>query len=279
MNSTKKYPGKLIVIEGLDGAGKSTLIERLTKRLATDGYKTLVSRWRGSAEIGSYLKDLAAANAKLCPYAFSALHAADFADRLDREILPALAKGKIVICDRYFYTELVRDAALGLPAAWSKKLFPSAPEPDLILHLDVSLHTAFARVAERVKRGTRIAGCFNKSLRAAETGSLITSLDTTTGSKFAARYSETGEPLSISDREKMKFRFQLAVKDGYHAIFANRPGVVQLDAERRTGEVFLTAQRAIDELLERELAAAIAVNHAASPIINQKSNQTQNETL
>lgn len=248
--------GKLIVIEGVDGAGKSTLIKNLRTRLSTDGYKVLVSEWRESRQIGTYLKGLASTGHKLCPRAFSALHAADFADRLHCEILPALEKGTIVICDRYSYTEFARDAGLGLPADWSRDLFAFAPQPDLVLYLDISLRTSLERVRRRMKEVGK-GGSFSRSLQTALLGSLLSSLDTTTGLLADPNYRANGEPLTVIDREKVKFSFQLKVKETYQELFSQSKNTCWLDAERREGEVLLNALKEVDLLLERDVRGEI----------------------
>jgi dTMP kinase len=250
-NQKTHFSGQLIVVEGIDGAGKTTLIEKLVKKLEGIGQRVTTSEWRESQYIGPYLKELAARSAKIVPRAFSAVHAADFADRLYRDILPALERGEVVICDRYYYTELVRDAGLGIEATWSADLFPFAPEPDLILHVDVSLATSIARIRKRVKKSGK-AGSLNKSLRTALLGSLLGSLDSTTGMIIDARWKEDGEPMTETDREQIKFGFQVRTRDTYNNLFRDKANVVTLDGEQDKKAVAKLGWDAVKEVVINE---------------------------
>lgn len=230
-SKNKNHQGKLVVVEGIDGAGKSTLIRALREHFEDQGLSVTVSEWRESRIIGPYIKKLSDKQIKVCPRAFSSLHAADFADRLSRDILPALARGEVVICDRYLYTEIVRDYGLDLPTDWSVSLFPFAPEPDLILFLNASLNTSIRRIHKRMQNNGP-AGSLNKSLRMELLGSLLGSLDSTTGMMVDGKYKENGDPMTDKDRDQIKFRFQTKTREKYHTIFASKKNVVTLDAEK-----------------------------------------------
>jgi dTMP kinase len=242
-----KKQGKLIVIEGIDGAGKTTVIRKLTKRLKSKGHKVSVSEWRESLVIGGYLKKLVKEKIKLCPHAFSTLHAADFADRVAKEIKPALARGEIVICDRYFYTEIVRDAGLKMECNWSEGLFPFAPNPDLIIYLDISLGTSLARVRKRIKKNGK-PGSLNKTLQNT-TGSLIGSLDSTTGIMINSKYTEDGDPMTDIEREKIKFGFQLITRNKYDELFAKQQNVARINGEKERDTVLAHALAAMKSVL------------------------------
>lgn len=245
---TKIRLGKLIVIEGIDGAGKTTVIRKLKKRLRAKGHKVVLSEWRESPTIGNYLKQLGEAEIKLCPHAFSALHAADFADRVMREITPALDRGDIVICDRYFYTEIVRDAGLHMDSKWSEGLFPFAPRPDLILYIDISLNTSLARVRKRIKKNGK-PGSLNKTLQNT-TGSLIGSLDSTTGIMINSKYTEDGDPMTDIEREKIKFGFQIITHRKYDELFQQEKNIARIDGEKGRNTVFTHALATIKSALK-----------------------------
>jgi dTMP kinase len=82
----------------------------------------------------------------LTPFTFSMIHAADFADRCERQILPLLHAGYIVLADRYLYTALARDAARGCPMDWVRTLYEFAPKPDLALYYRTPLEVSLNRI-------------------------------------------------------------------------------------------------------------------------------------
>lgn len=137
--------GKLVAIEGVDGAGKSTLADRLESWLDEEGYKVDLTRWNSSKSIKPHLKDLKK-EFRLTPRTYSLMHAADFADRWDKEINPALASGRIVIADRWKYTAFARDVARGNPAQWVRGIYTFAPDPDITFYLRVDLKEAYRRI-------------------------------------------------------------------------------------------------------------------------------------
>ena len=104
-NHERKDFGSLIVVEGIDGSGKSTQIHLLDRWLRTKGYNVFFTEWNSSA----YVKEITSKGKKkalLTPTTFSLLHATDFADRYERNIYPLLRAGYIVLADRYVYTAL-----------------------------------------------------------------------------------------------------------------------------------------------------------------------------
>lgn len=139
------YPGKLIVLEGTDGLGRSTQAELLRNWLAVEGYGVIVTEWK-SSELISTVIDKAKSKNALNTITFSLLYATDLADRLHNIILPALRAGLIVIADRYFYTAFARDVVRGADPAWVRKLYGFAVEPDLVFYLKMSLEPLLRRI-------------------------------------------------------------------------------------------------------------------------------------
>jgi dTMP kinase len=139
------YPGKLIVVEGIDGSGKSTQLALLNRWLLAQGYKVFLTEWNSSALVRRSMKrgkkkDL------LTPTTFSLLHAVDFADRLNYRILPPLKAGMIVLADRYAYTAFARDVARGVHPDWVRAVYDFAPRPDLALYFRVPIDLALDRL-------------------------------------------------------------------------------------------------------------------------------------
>src|SRR5450432_342571 len=111
-----QYPGRLFVVEGVDGSGKSTQIALLRQWLISEGYTVFFSEWNSSPLVK---KTTSKGKKKqlLTPTTFSLIHATDFADRYERHLLPLLRAGYIVLCDRYIFTAFARDVVRGCPPA------------------------------------------------------------------------------------------------------------------------------------------------------------------
>ncbi len=128
------YEGLLIVIEGTDGAGKSTQVKMLDKFIQNQGFGCMVSEWKTSRLISEVINNAKERNL-LNATTFSLLYAADYADRLENIIIPALKAGFVVLLDRYTYTAYVRDSVRGHDINWVKNLYDYAPKPDLVFYL------------------------------------------------------------------------------------------------------------------------------------------------
>ena len=139
------YDGLLIVIEGTDGSGKSTQISRLKRWIEDQSYGAMVSEWKTSKFIADAINDAKDRNL-LNATTFSLLYAADFADRLEQVIIPALKAGFVVILDRYVYTAYARDVVRGHNIEWLKNLYDYAPEPDMVFYLDVPVEILLKRI-------------------------------------------------------------------------------------------------------------------------------------
>lgn len=139
------YPGKLIVIEGTDGVGRSTQCELLSNWLAVEGYGVARSSWKSSGLIARAIEKAKDKNA-LNTVTFSLLYATDLADRLNNQILPALKAGLVVIADRYFYTAYARDVVRGADPSWVRKVYGFAVQPDLVFYMKMPLEPLLRRI-------------------------------------------------------------------------------------------------------------------------------------
>lgn len=139
--------GSLIVIEGTDGVGRSTQIEQLTRWLEVQGYGVVNTGWTRSPLLAETINE-AKAGHELNVTTFSLLYAADFADRLENQIIPALKAGFIVVADRYMYTAFARNAVMGADPDWTRKLFGFAVVPDLVMYLQIDVKHLVPRVLE-----------------------------------------------------------------------------------------------------------------------------------
>jgi len=144
---SKKYgmPGKLIVVEGIDGSGKSTQIRLLEKWLRFNGFDVFRTEWN-SSELVRQVTSKGKKKANLTPTTFSLLHATDFADRFERNILPLLRAGYFVLADRYIYTAYARDVTRGCDPKWVRKLYSFAIKPDIAFYYKVPIDIAMDRI-------------------------------------------------------------------------------------------------------------------------------------
>ncbi len=137
--------GKLIVIEGTDGVGRSTQIEDLRKWLEIKGFGVATTGWTRSPLMGKAI-DEAKSGHTLNVNTYNLLYAADFADRLEHEIIPALRSGFVVLADRYSYTAFARSAVRGADRQWIRKVFGFALEPDAVFYMNISIENLIPRV-------------------------------------------------------------------------------------------------------------------------------------
>lgn len=145
--SIANYPGKLIAIEGTDGVGRSTQISLLREWLEVQGYGVIETGWTRS-ELMSPTIDLAKSSNTLNKLTFTLLYATDFADRLEKEIIPALKAGFVVLADRYIFTALARAGVRGIDKQWTRNLYGFAIAPHLVFYLRVDVDTLARRVLE-----------------------------------------------------------------------------------------------------------------------------------
>jgi len=200
MSSTerKALPGKLIAVEGIDGSGKSTQIYLLRRWLELEGYKVIFTEWNSSALVKKATRR-GKKKRLLTPTTFSLIHCTDFADRYERQILPLLRAGYLVLADRYFYTAFVRDVVRGCDREWVRNLYSFAQHPDVTFFFDVPLETALARILE---------------------------------GRPQLKYHEAGMDLDLSPDPYESFRrFQGMLNDEYHNI-SSQYNFIVIDARR-----------------------------------------------
>ena len=139
------FPGRLIVLEGPDGSGRSSHIKLLGEWLEWQGFAVQTMGLKRSKLLGDDLNDLGRNN-ELHQRTRILLYATDFYDQIERSIIPALRAGFIVLADRYTLTLMARATSRGLEADYMEGLYSYVPKPDLRLRLDISPRTAFHRL-------------------------------------------------------------------------------------------------------------------------------------
>jgi len=191
-----RFPGRLFIVEGIDGSGKSTQLALLQKWLESEGYGTFFSEWNSSALV----RDVTRRGKKkhmLTPMTFSLIHATDFADRTEQHIVPPLKAGALVLADRYVYTAFARDVARGVDRAWVRNLYRFAVKPTIAFYFRISVDEAMKRIV---------------------------------GGRDAISYYEAGMDRQLSSDVEDSFRlFQGAIIDEYDRM-VNEFGLVVIDA-------------------------------------------------
>src|SRR5882724_11109369 len=132
----EQLAGKLIVVEGADGSGRSTQIAKLVEWLEGKGHATVQVGLKRSTLVSEELEQAQEGNI-LSHTTLSLFYATDFADQLENVILPALRAGFIVLADRYIYTLMARDMVRGMDEKWVKNVYGIALEPDAVFYLNV----------------------------------------------------------------------------------------------------------------------------------------------
>ncbi len=142
-----RFPGKLFVVEGIDGSGKSTQLMLLHQWLQAEGYGTVFSEWNSSPLVKETTKR-GKKKQMLTPATFSLIHATDFADRMEHNIIPLLKAGAVVLCDRYIYTAFARDVVRGMDPKWVRELYGYAVKPTTAFYFRVPLDVAIRRILD-----------------------------------------------------------------------------------------------------------------------------------
>lgn len=138
-------PGRLIVLEGTDGVGRSTQIAMLQEWLEAEGYAVLVTGFRRSTLAATGI-DRAMRGNTLDALTLNLFYATDFWDRLEKNIVPALRTGMVALVDRYIFSIIARARVRGVPARWLNDVFEFAVVPDRVLYLDVDVEHLLPRV-------------------------------------------------------------------------------------------------------------------------------------
>ena len=141
----EKLSGKLIVVEGADGSGRSTQIARLIQWLEASGHHTIQVGLKRSSLVSEELEAAQQGNI-LSRTTLSLFYATDFADQLENTILPALRAGSMVLADRYIYTLMARDLVRGVDEQWLRNLYGIALVPDAVFYLEVRPENLVQRV-------------------------------------------------------------------------------------------------------------------------------------
>jgi dTMP kinase len=210
------YPGRLIVVEGIDGSGKSTQLSLLQTFLQSEGYDVSFTEWNSSPLVKDTTKRGKKKNL-FTPTTFSLIHATDFADRHERSILPPLQAGLIVLADRWAYTAFARDVARGNDRAWLRNLYEFATRPDLSLYFRVDIDTSVARIM---------------------------------GGRMQLKYHEAGMDLGLSPDPIQSFRlFQNKVLEEYDRI-TEEYGLTVIDGKRSVVEQQRDVRRLVKPLLK-----------------------------
>jgi dTMP kinase len=191
-----RFKGKLIVVEGIDGSGKSTQISLLSHWLRSQGIAVAFSEWNSSPLVRETTRR-GKKKEMFTPTTFSLMHATDFADRMERYVLPLMKAGAIVCADRYAYTAFARDVARGVSRRWVRNLYSFATRPNLSFYFRVSLDVAIGRIL---------------------------------GGRDAIKYYEAGMDMGLSRDVEESFRiFQGRILDEYEAM-AHEVGFHIIDA-------------------------------------------------
>jgi dTMP kinase len=140
-----RYPGRLFIVEGVDGSGKSTQIALLRQWLISEGYTVFFSEWNSSPLVKKTTRR-GKKKQLLTPTSFSLIHATDFADRTEHDIIPPLKAGAIVLADRYIYTAFARDVARNVDRQWVRELYQFAVKPTVAFYYRIPLEVSLSRI-------------------------------------------------------------------------------------------------------------------------------------
>ncbi len=210
------FPGKLIIVEGIDGSGKSTQLQLAKRYLEAKGFNPFFTEWN-SADVVKAITKKGKKKMSLTPMTFSLLHATDLSYRLVHNILPPLKAGMIVLADRYVYTAFARDVTRGCAPRWVRQVYQFAPRPDRAFYFNVPIDVSIARL---------LSG------------------------RAKIKDYEAGMDLGLAADHVSSFKiFQGRILNEYQAMVGEY-GLTEIDATQSIGE----QQRVVRELLDETLA-------------------------
>lgn len=216
-----KFPGTLIIVEGIDGSGKSTQLDLLQKWLKSRNLVTVFTEWNSSPIVKRTTKQ-AKNKELLTPMSFSLIHAADFASRVHAQILPALRAGSIVLADRYVYTAFARDVTRGVNPDWIRRIYSFAVMPSLALYFRVPLEVSIERLS---------AG------------------------REQLKFYEAGQDMGFSNDREESFRiFQSKLLEEYEGL-SEEFGLMTIDATQPIAVQQQQVRRYVEPLIENALEA------------------------
>jgi dTMP kinase len=215
MYGKHRFPGRLFIVEGIDGSGKSTQLSLLQKWLEAEGYVVYFSEWNSSPLVSEVTKR-GKKKKMLTPNTFSLIHATDFADRTEHDIIPPMKAGAVVLADRYIYTAFARDVVRGVSSRWVRELYAFAVKPTVAFYFRTPLDVAMKRIL---------------------------------GGRDAIKYYEAGMDLDLSDDIEQSFRiFQGRIIDEYEKM-VHEYNLVPIDATRSIEEQQAEVRRIVSDTL------------------------------
>ena len=227
-------PGRLVVVEGTDGVGRSTQVALLREWLEARGFAVVHTGYTRS-DLASRGILRAKRGHTLDPLTLNLFYATDFWDRLERHILPALRAGMIALVDRYIFTLIARAVLRGVPRDWIEDVYGFALIPDKIFYLDIEVDQLLPRVI---------------------------------GAKGLDFWEAGQDYLRNPDLYSNYVEYQTAMLAEYRRL-AEAYGFETIDASRSVSEIFTSLRAGLEEVLEGmtpdEEAAAHAVGEAAPP--------------
>jgi dTMP kinase len=207
--------GNLIVIEGMDGSGRSTQIALLQEWLESEGFAVQTSGLRRSNLVGRDIDQLLAKNA-VTRLTLALMYATDFFDQVEHRILPALRSGTVVLADRFIFTLIARGVVRGINRDYMSGLYAMALRPHLTFWLNVRPETAFGREFKKAQ---------------------------------AISYWEAGRDMSLSHDLYWSFiRYQTMIKREFE-VMAKRHSFIELDGEASVSSVNKLLRQRIGEQL------------------------------